>query len=324
MKKLAIVTGGAGFIGSHLVDRLLIEGWSVEVIDDLSTGSKANVNPKAKLHMLDIRNPNAADLIRKKKPQVVFHLAAQASVSVSVKDPIRDAETNLHATLALLEAASETKVKRFVFAGTGGALSSEHVRVPTDEEHAAEPASPYAIAKVASEYYGAFYRLAKKLPFISLRLANVYGPRQNPHGEAGVIAIFTKRMLKGEPVKINGSGQQTRDYIYVEDIIEAFMASIRHKDAIGPFHIGTGRETSVNDLFKKLADLTGYNRKPGKGPADIGAPTRSALKSKKAYKELGWSALTPLDEGLWLTVDWFKRMQTVQTQNTFPKSGKRK
>lgn len=323
MPKLAIVTGGAGFIGSHLVDRLLVEGWQVEVIDDLSTGSKTNLDKRAKLHVLDIRSPKAAELIRKKKPQAVFHLAAQASVSISVKEPIRDAETNLHATLALLDASAEVRVKRFIFAGTGGALSSELVRIPTDEAHTAEPASPYAIAKVASEYYGAFYRAAKKLPFVSLRFANVYGPRQNPHGEAGVVAIFAKRMLAGESVKINGSGQQTRDYVYVDDVVDAVMAALRHSTGSGPYHVGTGKETSVNELFKKLASLTGYARAPGKGPADIGAPIRSALKSKKAYKELGWSALTPLDEGLWLTVDWFKR-QRDQKQNTSPKSAKTK
>ena len=190
MPKLAVVTGGAGFIGSHLVDRLVREKWSVVVIDNLSTGSLRNVNPEADFKKMDIRKPQAAALIRKLKPQVVFHLAAQASVPVSVKDPIGDAETNLHATLHLLDAATDAKVKRFIFAGTGGALSSEKTQLPTDEAHASEPTSPYAIAKVAAERYGAFYRLSRGLPFVSLRFANVYGPRQNPHGEAGVVSIF--------------------------------------------------------------------------------------------------------------------------------------
>ncbi|MCK9361623.1 NAD-dependent epimerase/dehydratase family protein [Patescibacteria group bacterium] len=307
MARLAVVTGGAGFIGSHLVDRLIQEDWSVVVIDNLSTGSKKNVNPAAKFLKIDIRKPAAAKLIRKLKPQAVFHLAAQASVPVSVKDPIGDAETNLHATLHLLDAAADAKVKRFIFAGTGGALSSEKTRLPTDEEHASEPTSPYAIAKVASERYGAFYRLSRGLPFVSLRFANVYGPRQNPHGEAGVVAIFSKRMLKGESVKVNGTGKQTRDYIYVGDVVDAMMAAQEVQKAEGPYHVGNGVEVSVNDLFKRIAKLTGYKKKPLKGPADIGAPFRSSLDSSKIRKELDWAATTTLEEGLWLTVDWFRR-----------------
>lgn len=310
MPKHAIVTGGAGFIGSHLVDRLIDLGWDVVVIDNLSTGSQKNLHPAADFKKLDIRKPQAAHLIRKRKPHAVFHLAAQASVPESVKHPIKDAETNLHATLQLLEASAEARVKRLIFAGTGGALTSEKTQLPTDEEHAAEPVSPYAIAKVAAERYGAFYRASRKLPFTSLRFANVYGPRQNPHGEAGVVAIFAKRMLAGEPVKINGTGKQTRDFIYVGDVVDAMMAALEIPKAEGPYHVGTGVEVSVLQLYKRLAKLTGYAKKPLKGPADIGAPLRSCLDSSKLRKELDWTAATSLDEGLWLTVDWFRRYAT--------------
>src|SRR3989344_3163730 len=192
MPHLAIVTGGAGFLGSHLVDALLAKKCEVVVVDNLSTGRKQNVNPRAAFKRLDIRSPRASALITKLRPRAVFHLAAQASVSLSVRHPLQDAEINTHATIRLLEAASAARVKHFVFTGTGGALSSEHTRLPTDELHAAEPMSPYAIAKVAGEHYGAFFRAARKLPFVSFRPANIYGPRQNPYGEAGVIAIFAK------------------------------------------------------------------------------------------------------------------------------------
>ena len=306
MAKLAMVTGGAGFIGSHLVDRLIQEDWGVVVIDNLSTGFRKHVNPAAKLIKIDIRKPKVAKLIKKLKPQAVFHLAAQASVPESVKNPIKDAETNLHATLQLLDASAEAGVKRFVFAGTGGALSSEKTRLPTDEEHASEPTSPYAIAKVAAERYGAFYRLSRGLPFVSLRFANVYGPRQNPHGEAGVVAIFSKRMLKNESVRVNGTGKQTRDYIYVGDVVEALMAALSAPRVEGPYHVGTGVEVSVLDLYKRLSKLIGYTKKSLKGPADIGAPSRSSLDSSKIRKELDWAATTSLQEGLWLTVDWFR------------------
>lgn len=305
MSKRAVVTGGAGFIGSHLVDALLAKKWDVVVVDDLSTGSKRNLDLRATLKVLDIRKPTAAALIRSLKPQAVFHLAAQASVPVSVKDPVTDAETNVLATIRLLEAAAGAKVKRFVFAGTGGALSSEETRLPTNELYASAPASPYAIAKVASEQYGAFFRRAKKLPFISLRFANVYGPRQNPHGEAGVVAIFCKRMLAGETLKINGTGKQTRDYVYVSDVVAAMMRTLEKPKAEGPYNVGTGVETSVNDIFRRLAAITGYDKKPQRGPVDIGAPLRSSLDASKIRHEIGWKPHISLNDGLRQTVEWF-------------------
>ncbi|MEI7512739.1 MAG: NAD-dependent epimerase/dehydratase family protein [Candidatus Uhrbacteria bacterium] len=306
MSKTAVVTGGAGFIGSHLVDRLIEEGWEVTVIDNLVTGFRTNVNPRAVFKKLDICKPEASALIRAVKPQVVFHLAAQASVPESVKNPIKDAETNIHATLRLLDAAAEARVKWFVMATTGGALSSEKTKLPTDEEHAPEPTSPYAIAKVACERYGAFYRLARKLPFVALRFANVYGPRQNPHGEAGVVAIFSKRMLANESLRINGDGKQTRDYVFVSDVVDALVAVLAVPKAEGPFHVGTGIEVSVNDIYKQLAKMIGYTKKPLKGPSDIGAPRRSVLDASKIRRELDWVPATSFEEGLRLTVDWFR------------------
>ncbi|MFA5186026.1 MAG: NAD-dependent epimerase/dehydratase family protein [Patescibacteria group bacterium] len=305
--KTAIVTGGAGFIGSHLVDALIKKGYKTIVVDDLSTGSKDNLNPKAEFKKMDIREPAAAALVKRLKPDVIFHLAAQASVPVSVKDPVMDAETNVMATLRLMEAAAEVKVGKFIFAGTGGALSSEKVKLPTDEKNAAAPQSPYAIAKVASEYYGAFFRAARGLPFTSFRFANVYGPRQNPHGEAGVIAIFCKRMLAKEPVRINGTGLQTRDYVYVTDVVDALLKGLDRTKTAGPYHVGTGKEASVKELFERLSRLNGYGEKPVKGPADIGAPKRSALDSRKLRRETGWKPKTSLEQGLRTTAVWFKK-----------------
>jgi UDP-glucose 4-epimerase len=307
MKKTAIVTGGAGFIGSHLVDALIKRRFKVIVIDDLSTGSKDNLNPKAIFKKLDIRKPSAARLVRRVKPDIIFHLAAQASVPVSVKDPVLDAENNVMATLKLMEAAAEAGVEKFLFAGTGGALSSEKVRLPTDEKNAAAPQSPYAIAKVAAEHYGAFFQATRGLSFASFRFANVYGPRQNPHGEAGVIAIFCKRMLANELVRVNGTGKQTRDYVFVDDVVSALLKGMDAKRLAGPYHVGTGRETSVNELFVGLAGLIGYARNPDRGLADVGAPKRSVLDSSKLRRELKWKPKVTLEKGLRQTVGWFKK-----------------
>ena len=307
MPKTAIVTGGAGFIGSHLVDALIEREWKVVVIDNLSTGFKKNVNPKAQFNKLDICHPAAARLIVKFKPQAIFHMAAQISVPLSVREPVKDAETNIMATLKLLDAAASVGVGRFIFAGTGGPLSSEETKLPTDEAHAAMPKSPYAIAKVSSEMYGAFYRATRHLPFISFRFANVYGPRQNPHGEAGVIAIFCKRMLADEPVRINGTGKQTRDYVFVGDVIRAMLLGLGKPKATGPYHVGTGKETSVKELFDHISRLTGYKKKPLKGPADVGTPMRSALDAGKIRRELGWKPQIDMEKGLRQTVAWFRK-----------------
>ncbi|MFH1620623.1 MAG: NAD-dependent epimerase/dehydratase family protein [Patescibacteria group bacterium] len=307
MQKLAIITGGAGFIGSHLVDALIAKKWKVEIIDNLSSGRRENVNPKAKLHVMDIREPEAAKLILKLKPHAVFHLAAQVSVPESIKDPVYDAEVNIHATLRLLEASSVVHVTHFIFAGTGGALSSEKTKLPTDEEHAIRPESPYGIAKFTSEMYGDFYRHVRGLPFVSFRFANVYGPRQTPKGEACVVAVFIKRMLKGEPVRINGSGKQTRDYIFVDDVVRAMLFGLTHPEVEGPFNVGTGHETDVWTLFRKLSKIAGYDEKPLAGPADVGAPFRSVLDSKKANQKLGWKPKVSLDQGLKKTVEWLEK-----------------
>lgn len=307
MKKTVLVTGGAGFIGSHLVDALVARGWRVTVVDDLSTGNRKNLNSKAIFKKMDICSPAVSKLILSLKPQAIFHLAAQTSVPISVREPERDAKTNIMATIHLLDAAAQASVKHFIMAGTGGALSSEDVKLPTDEAHADKPRSPYAIAKVASEFYGSFFRKTRGLNFTSFRFANVYGPRQNPHGEAGVIAVFCKRMLANEPVRINGNGLQTRDYVYVKDIVTALLLGLGKVKAKGPFHLGTGKEIDVKTLFNKISILTGYKSKPQKAPADIGAPKRSVLDSHKARKEFGWSPKVSLEQGLKETVNWFRQ-----------------
>jgi UDP-glucose 4-epimerase len=288
------------------VDRLLAAGWKVVVVDNLSTGFRRNVDRRAKLYVRDLRKQKTAALIRKLKPEAIFHLAAQASVPQSIKDPVMDAETNIHATLHLLDAAASVRVKHFIFAATGGALSSEKGKLPTDEDHTPEPTSPYAIAKLTCERYGSFYRRVHGLPFVALRFGNVYGPRQNPYGEAGVVSIFATNMFTGRPVHINGTGKQTRDFIYVGDVVDALMAALKQPKAEGPYFVGTGMETSVNELFRRISKLAGYGKKALRGPADVAASFRSCLDSSKILMELGWKAQTSLEQGLRLTVDWFR------------------
>lgn len=306
MKRLVLVTGGAGFIGSHLTDALVGRGWDVAILDDLSTGSRKNVSPGATFHVVDIRKPAAAALVRKLKPAAVFHLGAQVSVTESLKRPATDIETNLLATTNLLEASADAGVKRFVFASSAAVFGTGVVPLPTDEDAPIAPVSPYGITKYAGERFGVFYRSSRKLPFVALRFANVYGPRQSRVGEAGVIAVFVKRMLAKQAVTINGDGMQTRDFVYVTDVVDAMLAAHDRPKAEGPYHVGTGVETPIADLFRRMAKETGYAKSPRKGPKDKSAVERSSLDSRKVKRELGWMPKVGLDEGLHETVAWFR------------------
>ena len=280
-----LVTGGAGFIGSTLVDRLLAEGHSVDVIDDLSTGSltnlagaRASADNQLTFHRLDIRSPEVVDLIARRKPEVIFHLAAQADVRVSVADPVFDADVNLLGTLRILEGARAASTSRVVFAASGGTLYGEPdvSELPLKESLPQHPLSPYGVSKKAALDYLVAYRKLHSLEFAALALANVYGPRQDPHGEAGVVAIFAERLLRGQPVTIFGSGEQTRDFVYVDDVVDAFVRAATKGGGL-VCNIGTGRETSVNTLFEEMARQAGVEVEPEFKPLRAGELDRNCL-----------------------------------------------
>src|SRR5437867_4988201 len=288
MPRHVLVTGGAGFIGSHLVDAYLERGWRVSVVDDLSTGDRSNLNPRATFYEADIAKVDLAEI----QPDVINHHAAQMDVRRSVSDPVFDAVVNVLGSVSLLQKAVEIGVKRFIFASTGGAIYGEPVFAPQTEDHPTNPLSPYGCAKLAVEHYMNYFRVVHGLPAVALRYANVYGPRQNSKGEAGVVAIFIERKLRGERATINGDGEQTRDFVYVGDVVEANMA-VTESNEPGPFNVGTGVETSVN----QLASLLGINAVHG--PAKTGEQRRSVLASKFGR--------TPLADGLRQTVAWVNR-----------------
>ncbi|HWP34093.1 MAG TPA: NAD-dependent epimerase/dehydratase family protein [Thermodesulfobacteriota bacterium] len=298
-----LVTGGAGFIGSHLVDRYVAEGHAVTVVDNLSTGKREQVNPAATFHELDILDPALETVMAEGRFDVVNHQAAQVDVRKSVADPLRDAEINILGTLRLLELSRRYGVRRFLFASSGGAAYGEQLRFPADEDHPLNPISPYGVAKVSAEHYCYYYRAVHGLSYVALRYANVYGPRQDPHGEAGVVAIFAGRLLAGQPCVINGDGRQTRDYVYVGDVVEANVAATPPNCPVeGPINIGTGIETDVNTLFARLVAVTGLPGEATHGPAKAGEQRRSVLDASRAARLLGWQPRTPLDEGLRRTV----------------------
>lgn len=302
-----LVTGGAGFIGSQIIDRYVSDGHQVIVIDDLSTGFEKNLNPKAEFHKLDIRSPKAARLVKKTRPEIINHHAAQIDLRRSVREPVLDAEINIIGLLNLMEAAVQIgTVKKVIFASTGGAIYGNAEIVPTPEAHPAWPISPYGVAKLASEYYLHYYQNNFDLPFVSLRYGNVYGPRQNPEGEAGVVAIFCQKMLKGEQPIINGDGKQTRDYVYVSDVVEA-NAMVLKEEVSGIYNIGTEQETDVNTIFKKLALILAPETKEIHGPEKKGEQQRSVLGCTKANKDFGWKAKTSIDKGLAKTAAYFKK-----------------
>ena len=300
-----LVTGGAGFIGSHVVDAYVAAGHEVLVVDNLSTGKRENLNPAARFHELDIGDPKAVELIRDERPAVLNLHAAQMDVRRSVSDPLFDAQVNVLGTINLLEAARRANVRRVLFVSSGGAVYGEQERFPAPEDHPTNPVSPYGVSKRAGELYAFFYQAEYQIPFVALRYANVYGPRQDPHGEAGVVAIFTQRMLRGEPVTVNGDGRQTRDYVYVGDIVRANLLAL-DSTATGPFNIGTGSETDVNELARLLVAASGSASAVRHGPAKQGEQRRSVVDARRAAEVLGWKPETPLAEGLRRTVDWFR------------------
>ena len=300
-----LVTGGAGFIGSHLTDALVARGDDVVVIDDLSRGRREQVHPGARLVVLDVADPALAAAVAAAKPEVVFHQAAQIDVRDSVRDPMADAHTNVVGTVNLLSACAAAGVRRIVLASTGGAIYGDTDVIPTPETHQCLPASPYGTAKLCAEAYGGLFQRMRGLEFTSLRYGNVYGPRQDPHGEAGVIAIFATRLLGGAAAHINGDGTQTRDYVYVEDVVDA---NLRAADAAGPavVNVGTGVETDVNELFRRLRALAGSSAEEVHAPAKPGEQRRSCLDVSRAREVLGWAPRVDLATGLALTLAFFR------------------
>lgn len=303
-----LVTGGAGFIGSHVVDAFLAEGHDVVVVDDLSTGRASNLNPKARLYKLDIRDPGLASVFEQERPDIVDHHAAQMDVRKSVADPLFDADVNVRGTLNLLECARRHGVRKVVYISTGGAVYGEPVYLPCDEDHPIDPICQYGVSKHVVEHYLHVYRHLYGLEYVVLRYPNVYGPRQNPQGEAGVVAIFTGRMLSDEPVTIFGSGDQERDFVYVTDcaLANVLAAGSEHT---GIYNIGCGEGTTVNFLFSQLGNIIGYSRPAQYGLAKAGETSKIYLDSRRAQTDLGWRPTVGLPQGLTATVAHFREYE---------------
>jgi len=308
----ALVTGGAGFIGSTLVDRLLAEGHAVDVVDNLSSGklanladARANRSHDVTFHQIDIRDTEVVELIERRKPEVVFHLAAQADVRVSVNDPVLDASINVIGALNVLEGTRRAGASKIVFASSGGTIYGEPEvsALPVPETHPLRPASPYGITKRVFTDYLSAYRELYELEFTSLALANVYGPRQDPHGEAGVVSIFAGRLLAGEPCTIFGDGEQTRDFVFVDDVVDAFVRAATRGGGL-LFNIGTGVEVSVNTLYTSMAKAAGVTDPAVYAEARTGELNRISLDAGKAKIHLGWEPWTELDAGSLAVIEW--------------------
>jgi UDP-glucose 4-epimerase len=301
-----LVTGGAGFCGSHVVDGLIDAGHEVVIVDDLSSGREENLNPRAKFYRLDIRSPALEEVFKAERPSCVNHHAAQISVRASMQDPLRDASLNILGTINLLECCKRHGVEKLVYISTGGAVYGEPLYLPCDEEHPVRPLCQYGASKHTVEHYLHLYHQLHGLRYTVLRYPNIYGPRQDPHGEAGVVAIFARQMLNGEQAVINGSGEQERDFLYVGDAVTANLLALE-KGGDGIYNLGWGKGVSVNQLFQTMVSLTGYRRLPLHGPPIPGEVFKIYLDARKAEKELGWRPQVALEEGLRLTVDFFRR-----------------
>lgn len=300
-----LVTGGAGFIGSHICDRLAEAGHELVILDDLSAGHVENLNPGARFYQMDLSSPWLDELFRIEKPEAVVHQAAQASVRRSVEDPLFDARVNVLGIAGLLQASVRHGVRRFLFASTGGALYGDASVTPTPEEYPTLPVSPYGASKLSGEVYLRTFHALHGLSYAALRYANVYGPRQDPHGEAGVVAIFARRLLAGEPTRINGDGRQTRDFVFVKDVAEANALALESSE-VGSFNVGTGKESDINTVFSILKRLTGSDQTEQHGPPLRGEQKRSVVDARKLMEKLGWAPKTNLESGLKSTVDYFR------------------
>jgi len=301
-----LVTGGAGFIGSHIVDAYLKLGHRVIILDNLSTGKKENIAPEAKFYEMDLLDPDVGKILKDEKIEVINHHAAQISVTHSVSHPEEDATTNILGSIKLLEAAKSLELKKFIFASTGGAIYGLQDVFPADENHTCRPESPYAISKFSVENYLNFYRNTYDLSTTVLRYSNVYGPRQDPHGEAGVVAIFCQKLLSNSQSLIFGDGEQTRDFVAVQDVAQANVLAL-NPSLTGLYNIGTGKETTVNELFQNIAQLAGNNASPQHAPARKGELQRSVIDPGKFQKNTGWKPEMPLSTGLEQTYEFFSR-----------------
>ena len=304
-----LVTGGAGFIGSHLVDRLVQEGHEVVVVDNLMTGKRRNLNKEARFYKQDIQSSRLERVFSRERPLLVMHLAAQVDLRRSVEDPIFDAQVNILGTLNVLQQAVKYGTRKVIFASSGGAIYGEQDVFPAPESHPIRPLSPYGISKLNGEQYLAYYQRVSGIQHVILRYSNVYGPRQDPEGEAGVVAIFMGKMLAGEQPIINGNGRQTRDFVFVDDVVEANLAAMG-KEVQGIYNVGTAEETSINDLFRLLVELTNAGCKELHGPAKKGEQARSVVDISRLRQELGWEPKVPLREGLKRTVEFFRERAT--------------
>jgi len=309
MKRI-LVTGGAGFIGSNIVDKYIEKGYEVDIIDNLSTGSMNNVNKKARFFKIDINDKKLEEIFNERRYDVVSHHAAQMNIRVSVEEPVFDVQINIIGTINILNCCVKNGVKYFIFASSGGAIYGEQEYYPADETHLTNPDSPYGISKLACEKFLHYFNKSFGLEYIALRYANVYGPRQNPYGEAGVVAIFADKMIKGERAVIFGDGKQTRDFVFVEDVVRANIIALERR-IVGCYNISTGIETDINKIYKEISNLTGCKYQPQYDSPKKGELRRSVLSYTKAERELGWKPEINLISGLEKTVEYFKKLDTT-------------